>query len=340
MDVVTQALASVTLSRAAFARTTRFSTPILLAAALAPDLDLLSSFAGADAYLRFHRTLLHSILGTVTLAAAVAALACFADRRFQRPTPAEPLKLGRAFGICLIGVAFHDVLDLADSGGVQLFWPFHSKWYAWNLAANLDPWILAVLVAGLLLHSLLNLVSEEIGGQKKKQPGRKLWAIAALGIVALYIVARGVLHARAVDLLESRSYRGAIPIAAGAFPTSMSPFDWRGVVATDNALIELDVPLGPGANFDSEGGVIHYKPDPTPALSAAQKSAAATRFLAYAKFPLAALQPGLEGTHFEFRDLRFPAGSASDDNLVALVLVDRALHIVREEIRFARSKVR
>jgi hypothetical protein len=120
----------------------------------------------------------------------------------------------------------------------------------------------------------------------------------------------------------------------------MSPFEWRGVVATDNALTELDVPLGPKANFNSEGGVIHYKPDPTPALSVAQKSAAATRFLAYAKFPLAALQPGLDGTHFEFRDLRFPAGSASDDNLVALVVVDRNLHIVREEIRFARSKVR
>jgi membrane-bound metal-dependent hydrolase YbcI (DUF457 family) len=340
MDVVTQALASVTLSRAAFARTTRFATPILLATAIAPDLDLLSSFAGADAYLRFHRTLLHSILGAVTLAAAVSALACFADRRFQRLTPAEPLRLGRAFGICLIGVAFHDVLDLADSSGVQLFWPFHSKWYAWNLTANLDPWILAVLVAGLLLHELFNLVSEEIGEQKKKQPGRKRWAIAALTIVALYIVARGALHARAVDLLESRSYRGAIPIAAGAFPTSMSPFDWRGAVSTDDALIELEVPLGPGANFDSEGGVIRYKPDPAPALFAAQKSATATRFLIYAKFPLAALQPGLDGTHFEFRDLRFPAGSASDDNLVALVVVDRELHIVREEIRFARSKVR
>ena len=340
MDVVTQALASVTLSRAVFARTTRLATPILLATALAPDLDLLSSFAGADAYLRFHCTLLHSLLGAVILATAVAALACFADHRLLRSTPAEPLGFARAFGICLIGVAFHDVLDLVNSGGVQLFWPFHSKWYAWNLTANLDPWILAVLVAGLLLHSLFNLVSEEIGGQKKKQPGRKLWAIAALGIVALYIVARGVLHARAVDLLVSRSYLGAIPIAAGAFPTSISPFEWRGVVGTDNALIELEVPLGPGANFDSEGGVIHYKPDPTPALSAAQKSAAATRFLAYAKFPLAALQPGLDGTDFEFRDLRFPASSASDDNLVALVVVDRDLHIVREEIRFARSKVR
>ncbi|MGC1685831.1 MAG: metal-dependent hydrolase [Candidatus Acidiferrales bacterium] len=340
MDVVTQALASVTLSRAVFARTTRLATPILLATALAPDLDLLSSFRGADAYLRFHRTLLHSLLGVLILAVIIAAGAWLADGRLWRSKSGDPLKLGQAMGICLIGVALHDVLDLVDSGGVQLLWPFHPKWYAWNLTANLDPWILAVFLGGLLLQTLLNLVSEEIGGQKRKQPGMKRWAIAALLIVAAYIFARDALHSRAVDLLESRSYRGSIPIAVAAFPTSTSPFDWRGVVAIDNALIELEVPLGPGASFDSERGVVHYKPDPTSALAAAQQSATVMRFLAFAKYPLAALHPGLDGTQFEFRDLRFTSASTSDDNLVAVVVVDWELHIVHEEIRFARSKAR
>ena len=190
------------------------------------------------------------------------------------------------------------------------------------------------------MRELFNLVSEEIGEKKKKQSGRKRWAIAALAVVSLYIVGRSALRSRAVDLLESRSYRGTIPIAADAFPTSMSPFDWRGVVATDNAVIELEVALSPGAKFDSERGATRYKPDPTPALAAAQKSPAATRFLAYAKFPLVALQPGPDGTHFEFRDLRFPSGSTSDDNLVGVVVIDQELHVVREEIRFARSKAR
>jgi inner membrane protein len=340
MDVVTQALASVTLGRAAFSRTTRLVTPILLATAIAPDLDLLSSFRGPDSYLRFHRTLLHSLPGVLTLAVIIATGACFADRFVRRTKSSEPLRLGRAMSICLIGVGLHDVLDLVDSGGVQLLWPFHSKWYAWNLTANPDAWILAVLLGGLLLQSLLNLVSEEIGEQKRKQPGTRRWAIAALSIVAAYTLARGALHSRAVDLLESRSYRGAIPVAVGAFPNSTSPFDWRGVVATDNALIELEVPLGPGASFDSERGVVHYKPDATPALATAQQSATVTRFLAFAKFPLASLQPGLDGTQFEFSDLRFPTASTSNDNLVAVVVINEELHIVREEMRFARSRGR
>jgi membrane-bound metal-dependent hydrolase YbcI (DUF457 family) len=163
MDVVTQALASVTLSRAAFARTTRLATPILLATALAPDLDLLSSFGGAVAYLRFHRSLLHSLPAALIIAFVIAIGAYFADRRFTGSTAAEPLGFVCAFGICLLGVAFHDVLDLVDSGGVQLFWPFHTKWYAWNLTANLDPWILAVLVAGLLLRELFRRKNSRAG---------------------------------------------------------------------------------------------------------------------------------------------------------------------------------
>ncbi len=340
MDPVTQTLASVALSRAAFARMTRLATPILIATALAPDLDLLSSFAGADAYLRFHRTLLHSLPGALVLASAIAAGACFADRHLERSTSSQPLGFVSAFVISLAGLAFHDILDLANSGGVQIFWPFHSKWYAWNLIANLDPWILAVLLAGLLLPELFRLVSEEIGERKKKRPVRQRWAIGALALVAAYAIARSALHSRAVDLLQSRSYRGGIPIAAGAFPTSISPFDWRGVVATDNVLVEIEVPLGPGSDFDSEKGLTHYKPDPTAALSAAQQSAVAVRFLTYAKFPLATIQQEADGGHFELRDLRFPSDSTGNDNLVAVVDLDAQLHITRQEIRFARSKTR
>jgi membrane-bound metal-dependent hydrolase YbcI (DUF457 family) len=343
MDPVTQTLASVTLSRAAFPRTIRLATPILIATALAPDLDLLTSFGGAGTYLRFHRTLLHSLPGALVLAIAIAAIACLADRHFARKSAAEPrnsgyLGFGRAVVVSLIGVGFHNILDLADSGGVQLLWPFHAKWYAWNLTANLDPWILAVLIAALLLSEIFNLVSEEIGERKKKKPGRQRWAIVALAIVAAYCVARSALHSRAVNLLQSRNYRGATPIAAGAFPTTMSPFEWRGVVATDNALIEIEVPLGPAGSFDSERGVTHYKPEPTPALQAAEKTTVAERFLTYARFPFAIFQEEADGASFELRDLRFPSDSKSNENMVAVVDLDARQQIVREEIRFARSK--
>jgi len=342
MDPVTQAFAGLTLSRAAFPRTTRLSTPILLATALVPDLDMLSSIRGASAFLRFHRTLLHSLPAALALACVIGAAACVADQYLARKKAGDPpgsawLAFKRAFAVSVVGLGFHDFLDLSGSGGVQLFWPIHPKWYAWNLTAELDPWILAALAATLLLSEIFNLVSEEIGGQENKQRGRQRWAVAALALIAFYGISRSALHSRAVDLLQSRSYRGAIPVAAGAFPTTMSPFEWRGVVATDNALVEIDVPLGPAGKFDSEHGTTHYKPDPAPALDAARNSDAAKRFLSYARFPLAIFHQGPDGADLELRDLRFPAGLATKENMVAVVELDARRNIVRQEIRFANA---
>jgi inner membrane protein len=342
MEAVTQVLASVALARAGLNRATRFATPMLIAGALAPDLDLLSSLGGADAYLRYHRTLFHSIAGGVVVAAAIACAAVVAERSsVARARPdATPVKFSRAFLLCLAGVAFHILLDLLDTGGVQLFWPFHPKWFAWDLAAALDPWILTVLIAALLLPELFGLVSDEIGERRRKNPARQRWAIGALALISIYCVARGALHSRAIDVISSRTYRGNISLDAGAFPSPVSPMDWRGVVSTDNALIELDVPLGASGRFDPESGVLHFKPEPSPALDAARRTAIARRFLAYARFPLAALEPREDSFHFELRDLRFPADSTSHENLIAVVDLDSQFRVLHEELRFPARRSR
>ncbi|HXW17673.1 MAG TPA: metal-dependent hydrolase [Candidatus Acidoferrales bacterium] len=335
MEPVTQVLASAALSRAGLSRTSRLAPLVLLATALAPDVDLLSSLGGPDAYLRYHRTLFHSIAGGAVLAAAIAFGAYIFDRGIRRVrTEGRPLSFGRAYALALIGVAFHIILDLLNSGGVQLLWPFHEKWFAWSVASDLDLWILTLLAAALVLPELFGLVSEEIGERKRKNPARQRWAIAALALFSIYAIVRVVLHSRAVDALNSRTYRGNIPLSAGAFPNSVSPIDWRGVIATDNALIELDVPLGASGRFDPESGIFHFKPEPSPALDAARRTAIARRFLAYARFPLASIEPREDSFHFELRDLRLPADSTSHENLIAVVDLDSRLSVLREELRF------
>jgi inner membrane protein len=335
MEPVTQVLAASALVRTGLNRTSRIAPLVLLATALAPDLDLLSSLGGPDAYLRYHRTLFHSIAGGAVLAAGIAFGAFVLDRSLNRVRPqGRPLSFGRAYALALIGVALHVVLDLLNSGGVQLLWPFRARWFAWSVAPDLDPWILVLLVVALLLPELFGLVSEEIGERKRKNPARRRWAIAALALLTIYMFARVALHARAVDALNSRTYRGNIALRAAAFPVSLSAFDWRGVVATDNAVIELDVPLGPAGHFDPERGEIHYKPDPSPALDAAQQTPVARRFLAYAQFPLASLEPRENAYHFELRDLRFPVDSTSHENLIAVVDLDAQLRIISEQLAF------
>lgn len=309
---------------------------MIVVCGVAPDLDYTSYFGGAAAFLRLHRAALHSIAGAALMACAIAGAFCWFDRKRPRAGPLAPLGFAAAFAACCAGAALHVALDLANSGGVQLLWPFRAGWFSWDTAPWFDPWILAILIAGLLLPHLFRLVSEEIGEQKRGPMGRGA-AIATLLLLAAYLGARADLHGRAMGLLLSREYHGREPLSAGAFPTTLSPWDWRGVVSTDNTIEEVDVSLAPGADFDPDESLTQYKPEDSPALEAGQQTPVARRFLVYARFPLASVSRIEDGYRFELRDLRFPTSDTSAENMIVRVDFDSILRAVREETRYASS---
>ena len=73
---------------------------------------------------------------------------------------------------------------------------------------------------------------------------------------------------------------------------------------TDNALFNLEVPLGPGRGFDPELAEVHFKPEPTLTLKNAISSPKAVEFLKFARFPLASVQPEGDGFQVRLRDMR------------------------------------
>src|SRR6266849_2073648 len=261
MEPVTHALASLALSRAGVNRVTRLATPMLLISGLAADLDWLSVFRGARAFLRDHRVVTHSLVGAAVIALATAG----AFWALGRKHPSAPIRFVRALLVCGAGTAGHLLFDLGNSYGVMLLWPFRAKWYAWDLLAPIDPWVLILLLLGLLLPGLFRLVSEEIGARPKAR-GAQRGAIIALALLAAYCGGRSVLHERAIALLRSRLYRGSTPLAAGAFPRGASPLTWSGVVETDNTLEQIEVSLAPGSSFDPDLARTHFKPEASPAL--------------------------------------------------------------------------
>lgn len=198
---------------------------------------------------------------------------------------------------------------------------------------DLDLWILIVLLAGLLLPLLFRLVSEEIGDRKRRVRGRTA-AILALALVGIYTAARAALHNQTEDLLVSREYRGQVALSAGAFPISSSPFDWRGVVVTDNTLEELDLSVGPHPAFDPDRSLTHYKPDDSPALRAGQQASATQRILQYARFPLARVARQEDGYRFELHDMQFTSETAVE-NVFVRVDLDSGLHITKQQVLFA-----
>src|SRR6266404_5649243 len=88
--------------------------------------------------------------------------------------------------ICTAGAGVHLLLDLLDSYGVKLLWPFNQMWHGWDLTASVDAWIIFFLLCGLLLPELFRLILEEIGSTPKKR-GRQRGAIVGLVFVLLFI---------------------------------------------------------------------------------------------------------------------------------------------------------
>jgi hypothetical protein len=327
----------VALARAVQHRLPRFGMAMVFGSGMAADLDYLSYFGGPGAFLKFHRAALHSFMGSALMILLLAAAFCWADRKFPQKKPGAPLPFIAAFTFCCLGAAWHLVLDFLSGEVVQLFWPFHVDSSAWNFISNFDPWILLFLLLGLLLPQLFRLVSDEIGERKPVRRGQGGAAIA-LGLVVLYIGSRGVLHHAAETVLRSRDYHGRAPAIVGAFPDTVSPLAWRGVVDTGGTIEEVPVSLAPGAEFDPERSVTHFKPEESPALAAGQATASAKLFLHFARFPIATVYPLETGTRFDLRDLQFPSGDTSLANIFVRVDFDSNLRIRREELVFASTR--
>lgn len=338
MEPFTHALTSLVLARAFERRLPRFGTWLLVIAGVAPDLDYASYFAGPSAFVAIHRSALHSIAGGVILCFVVSVL--FVAIAAHAPAPKNPrngaptLTFRRALALSALAVIAHDLLDVCSGEGIQWLWPFRVHWSHLNLAESFDPWALLILFAGLLIPLLFRLVSEEVGARKKSGSGA---AVLTLLLLVAYFGMRAYFHSRTLDLLLSSEFHGREPLSAGAFPDSSNPLAWRGVVSTDNTLEEIDVNLAPGADFNSDRSLTHYKPADSPQLETAEKSPTAQRFLRYAEFPLAAVARREDGYRVELRALRFPAADQSPANIIARIEVDASMHIVRQQLRYASS---
>lgn len=338
MGPVTNALTSLTLARAGQRQLPRYGMAILVVAGVAPDLDYLSYFGGASAFLRWHRAALHSIVGAALVAVVTAGVFWTADKRRDveaSGVPAKPrLRFVAALIAALVGVGAHVVLDVASGVGAGLLWPFQAQRYAWDLLTNVDLWIVIVLAAALLLPELLRMVSEEIGERRNRARGRTA-AIVALIVFAAYVGTRAVLHDRAIGLLTSSVYQGRTPLSAGAFPSSMSPLEWRGVVVTDATMEGVRVPFGSARGFDPERSAPVYKPEDSAAVQAGEAAAETRLYLQYARFPLASIAQLEDGYRFEVHDMQFAGDDLGAENTFVRVDLDSKLRVTRQEIRFA-----
>jgi len=297
------------MGRSGLNRKTALATATLTLAAEAPDLDILARIKGPAFGFAHHRGFTHSVLGVPIDAAFVLGFIYLIWRLRGRKikNPSLPPRWGLLFLLaCLAGLS-HILLDFTNNYGVRPFWPFSEKWYSWDIVFIFEPIMFTMLLLGLILPSLFSLIDREVGARSRGPGGRVAASLALVGVVFMWGV-RDFEHRRATAALDARTYLGAEPLRVSAYPALTDPFQWYGVVETQNFFVLVPVnSLGPEVDPSNELRIV-YKPRQTPITLAADRSYLGRVYLDWAKYPIAeseALSPAGSGYIVHFQDLRF-----------------------------------
>jgi inner membrane protein len=332
MDNLTHTAVGLFLSRAGLGRWSPRATPILLLAANAPDIDILSAAGGSLNYLHYHRHLTHSLVAMPVMALLAVLLVRLAGRK--------PVRWAGAFFAAVIAVASHLLLDYTNIYGIRLLLPFSDEWLRLDLTSVIDLWIWAALLLGIVGPFLARLVGSEItsGAVREGSHGRG-FAWSVLAFVLLYNCGRGVLHGRAVAALESRMYQDSVPVRVAALPDPANPMRWRGLVETPEACAIEDVNLA--GDYSSSRATFFHKPDPDPAMDAARRTRTFQEFLRFSQFPFWRVLPVAtpeNGKLVEVIDLRF--GTPLAPGFVARAILNAKLEVVETSFQFGAARPR
>ena len=179
--------------------------PVLIAVvlgAVSPDLDIVYQYWGHYAYLKHHRGFSHSIPGLLGFAGIIGLIMTLVFPQTGFWT---------FFLWSFIGALSHSLMDLLNSYGVMLFYPFSKKKYTLNLLMITDP----VFVAGNI--GIIYAGYENNGW---------LWPIVV--VTGVYLFFRLLMRRRAERLI--RKYYGVHVEKLVVMPSFIGLFKWDFIV--------------------------------------------------------------------------------------------------------------
>ncbi len=220
MDPITHAISGVALARAVPRRPLPWRQVLLIMAlAMAPDLDYVLHWFSDELYLEYHRGITHSLLMLPLWTWLVVSL--LPKRR--RRDPLLPWLIGAA-------LAMHILLDVVTSFGTMVLAPLSDWRAALDLVFIVDP-----IFTGLMLAPLLLILPFR----------RHARALAATSLVLMfgYLGLCAVNHQRALHLVHAAWPEA--PVQA-ALPLPFAPFHWQLVAAWPDHDQDAAVDLMPG----------------------------------------------------------------------------------------------
>ena len=321
MDNLTHLLVGLTLSRTPLRRAGPGTFATLLVASNVPDAEVLTVLtSGRIAYLESHRSAMHGPLGLVGLALLTAAVV----RWWPLPSGRRGGELRRFWpltAVALTAALGHVLLDFATSYGTRVLSPFSEIWMGADWLPILEPYLIVLLVAGL------------VAGRLRPEARAR---IAALTLVLAMCLGggRALLHEVAIgrarrspapnqgaagDTAALASAPGPVfrylwpslpPELPAALPTTWSPFRWRIVRAVPGGyeVSELDLLR----NTPRLPAVFHPRAE-GPWVELASQAPTPRVFVAFMRFPAVYVSRRPNGdVMVRWNDIRFaPPGRVS-----------------------------
>jgi inner membrane protein len=349
-----------------------------------PDVDTLWGLRGPIEGFQHHRGMTHTFLGLPFEAAFLVSIVWAAHRwrlrwgakqpgvgAISRHLTQAPVRWGVLYGLAVVALLSHLLLDYTNNYGLRPFFPFDRHWYAASIVFIVDPFVLLLLAVGLLAPLLFGLIGSEVGVRRERFRGRG-WARAALVGILCWWALRYVEHDRAVQLAMLQSYAYSSPdLATGplnpeappdnaaptylsarrvlANPSPVNPFSWS--VVTDFGplyqLTEVDT-LHP-ASVPASGQATFFKPSGSLTVRRAEASPLGRAYLDWSPMPIVTADPFYVGSSAElagaplppgdiavvFRDPRFMGGwlaSRDRSDLSGVVVLNAKGDVIRQEL--------
>jgi inner membrane protein len=115
---------------------------VCLVAANAPDADIVAVYGGSWFYLKHHRGITHSIVGTLAIALIIPLLFYAVGRIYARLRGRQSsVRLGGLLIASLLVSASHPLMDWTNNYGVRPLLPWDGRWFYGDLVYIVDPWL-------------------------------------------------------------------------------------------------------------------------------------------------------------------------------------------------------
>jgi inner membrane protein len=306
MENLTHTLVGLMMARCGLEKTTVRGAGMMMLAANAPDVDAVFWFNRLH-YLDYHRSYTHSFA-----CAPLVALLPMALARAQFSW--------KSYASAIAGVLSHLLLDFTNPYGIQLLLPFSHRRLMLDITNIADLWIWTILFIGLLAPWFGKTFGKMLAKMLDRGAGairspRARWAGIALVALVTYEGGRFAMHEKAVEMLASRTFRGAAPTQVIAVPADfIHPARWKGIARSPGYV--TIVPLNVQDGYDASQELTYEDSAPGDVIAAARRLPEFQTMIRFSQAPFWKATPVAGGTLVELMDLRY--GTPDDPGFAAI----------------------